>query len=69
MAGGKENTPDQPTGQVKQKEKEAENQLKQRDEYWKNKLNDDLEKERLKVEQLKSGYQRAKEELEAIKLQ
>ncbi|MDH2332533.1 MULTISPECIES: ParB N-terminal domain-containing protein [Paenibacillus] len=54
---------------IRQKEKEAEVQLKQRDEYWKNKLNDDLEKERLKVEQLKSGYQRAKEELEAIKLQ
>ncbi|CCC85734.1 putative plasmid-partitioning protein [Paenibacillus polymyxa M1] len=54
---------------IRQKEKEAEAQLKQRDEYWKNKLNDDLEKERLKVEQLKSGYQRAKEELESIKLQ
>lgn len=54
---------------IRQKEKEAEAQLKQRDEYWKNKLNDDLEKERLKVEQLKSGYQRAKEELETIKLQ
>ncbi|MGF9644077.1 ParB N-terminal domain-containing protein [Paenibacillus sp. MABNS29] len=54
---------------IRQKEKEAEVQLKQRDEYWKNKLNDDLEKERLKVEQLKSGYQRAKEELESIKLQ
>lgn len=54
---------------IKQKEKEAEAQLKQRDEYWKSKLKDDLESERVKVEQLKSGYQRTKEELEALKLQ
>ncbi|GGF86430.1 ParB N-terminal domain-containing protein [Paenibacillus aceti] len=54
---------------IKQKEKEAEAQLKQRDEYWKNKLKEDIESERVKVEQLKSGYQRAKEEIEALKLQ
>lgn len=54
---------------IKQKEKEAEAQLKQRDEYWKGKLKDDLESERVKVEQLKSGYQRAKEELETLRLQ
>lgn len=54
---------------IRQKEKEAEAQLKQRDEYWKNKLSEDLELERLKVEQLKSGYQQKKEELEAMKLQ
>ncbi len=54
---------------VRQKEKEAEAQLKQRDDYWKDKLKDDLESERIKVEQLKLGYQRTKEELEALKLQ
>lgn len=54
---------------IKQKEKEAEAQLKQRDDYWKNKLKEEIESERLKVEQLKSGYQRAKEEIEALKLQ
>ncbi|MBU7320309.1 ParB/RepB/Spo0J family partition protein [Paenibacillus oleatilyticus] len=54
---------------IKQKEKETESRLKQRDEYWKNKLRDDLESERLKAEQLKSGYQRVKEELESLKLQ
>lgn len=54
---------------IKQKEKEAENQLKQRDDYWKNKLKEEIESERLKVEQLKSGYQRAKEEIESLKLQ
>lgn len=53
---------------IRQKEKEAEAQLKQRDEYWKNKNKEDLEAERLKIEQLKAGYQRAKEELEALKL-
>ncbi|TKH35994.1 plasmid-partitioning protein [Paenibacillus polymyxa] len=54
---------------IRQKEKEAEAQLKQRDEYWKGKLKEDLETERLKIEQLRGGYQRAKEELETIKLQ
>ncbi|MDY8095825.1 ParB N-terminal domain-containing protein [Paenibacillus polymyxa] len=54
---------------IRQKEKEAEAQLKQRDEYWKGKLKEDLEAERLKIEQLRGGYQRAKEELETIKLQ
>lgn len=54
---------------IKQKEREAEAQLKQRDDYWKNKLKEEIESERLKVEQLKSGYQRAKEEIEALKLQ
>ncbi|MDR0269594.1 ParB N-terminal domain-containing protein [Paenibacillus sp.] len=54
---------------IKQKEKEAEAQLKQRDDYWKNKLKEEIESERLKVDQLKSGYQRAKEEIEALKLQ
>lgn len=54
---------------IRQKEKEAEVQLKQRDEYWKNKITEDLEKERLKIEQLKLGYQQKKEELEAMKLQ
>ena len=54
---------------IKQKEKEAESQLKQRDEYWKSKLKEEIESERLKVEQLKSGYQRAKDEIDALKLQ
>ncbi|MGG6309844.1 ParB N-terminal domain-containing protein [Paenibacillus macerans] len=54
---------------IKQKEKEAEVQLKQRDEYWKNKLKEEIDSERVKVEQLKSGYQRAKEEIETLKLQ
>jgi ParB family chromosome partitioning protein len=54
---------------MKQKEKEAEAQLKQRDDYWKGKLKEDLETERFKIEQLRDGYQRAKEELEALKLQ
>lgn len=54
---------------IKQKEKEAEDQLKERDEYWKNKLKDEVESERIKVEELKSGYQRVKEEIETLKLQ
>lgn len=54
---------------MRQKEKEAEAQLKQRDDYWKNKLKEDLESERIKIEQLKVGYKSAKEELEALKLQ
>ncbi|MMZ56500.1 Chromosome-partitioning protein Spo0J [compost metagenome] len=54
---------------MKQKEKEAEALLKQRDDYWKGKLKEDLETEHFKIEQLRDGYQRAKEELDAIKLQ
>ncbi|MEC0242020.1 ParB N-terminal domain-containing protein [Paenibacillus dokdonensis] len=54
---------------IRQKEKETEAQLKQRDDYWKGKHKEDLESERLKIDQLKSGYQRAKEEIEALKLQ
>ncbi|MCL6457360.1 MAG: plasmid-partitioning protein, partial [Gorillibacterium sp.] len=37
--------------------------------YWKSKLKEDLEKEIIKAGQLQSGYLRAKEELEALKLQ
>jgi ParB family transcriptional regulator, chromosome partitioning protein len=54
---------------LKQKERETEAQLKQRDDYWKDKMKDEIESERLKIEQLKSGYQRIKEENEALKLQ
>ncbi|MEK3867830.1 ParB N-terminal domain-containing protein [Paenibacillus sp. FSL L8-0494] len=54
---------------LKQKDKETEAQLKQRDDYWKDKMKDEIESERLKIEQLKSGYQRIKEENEALKLQ
>ncbi|OMD87776.1 MULTISPECIES: ParB N-terminal domain-containing protein [Paenibacillus] len=54
---------------LKQKEKETEAQLKQRDDYWKDKMKDAVKSEELKVEQLKAGYQRTKEELEALKLQ
>lgn len=54
---------------LEQKDQEAARQLKERDLYWKAKLQDDVEAERLKVEELKAGYQRAKEELETLKLQ
>jgi ParB family chromosome partitioning protein len=53
---------------LKQKEKEAESLVKQRDDYWKNKLKEDLDTERIKADQLKSGYERVKEELQALKL-
>ncbi|MEK4879434.1 MULTISPECIES: ParB N-terminal domain-containing protein [Paenibacillus] len=53
---------------LKQKEREAEAQLKQRDDYWKTKNKEDLDNERLKIEQLKSGYQRLKDENEALKI-
>nr|WP_154957467.1 ParB N-terminal domain-containing protein [Paenibacillus xylanexedens] len=52
-----------------QKAQEAAKQIKERDQYWKDKLQDDVEAERLKVEELKAGYQRTKEELETMKLQ
>lgn len=51
-----------------QKAQEAAKQIKERDQYWKDKLQDDVEAERLKVEELKAGYQRTKEELETMKL-
>jgi ParB family chromosome partitioning protein len=54
---------------VREKEKEAETKLKQQEKLWKEKLNEALEQERVKVEQLKSGYQRVNEELESLKLQ
>lgn len=61
---------DEETGVLlEQKEQEVTRRIKERDQYWKEKLDDDVEAERLKVEDLKSGYQRAKEELEALKLQ
>jgi ParB family chromosome partitioning protein len=53
---------------LKQKEKETESLVKQRDDYWKNKLKEDLDTERIKADQLKSGYERVKEELQALKL-
>jgi len=53
---------------VRQKEEEAEKRLKQQEKAWKERLNEELEQERVKREQLKSGYQRVKEELEAMKL-
>ncbi|ETT30688.1 putative plasmid-partitioning protein [Paenibacillus sp. FSL R5-192] len=52
-----------------QKAQEAAKKIKERDQYWKDKLQDDVEAERLKVEELKAGYQRTKEELETMKLQ
>ncbi|WP_339307631.1 ParB N-terminal domain-containing protein [Paenibacillus sp. FSL R5-0519] len=54
---------------LEQKAQEAERKIKERDQYWKAKLQDDVEAERLKVEELKVGYQRTKEELETMKLQ
>ncbi|MET3828595.1 ParB family chromosome partitioning protein [Paenibacillus sp. DS2363] len=54
---------------LEQKAQEAERKIKERDQYWKAKLQDDVETERLKVDELKAGYQRAKEELETLKLQ
>ncbi|WP_127549771.1 ParB N-terminal domain-containing protein [Paenibacillus amylolyticus] len=52
-----------------QKAQEAAKQIKERDQYWKEKLQEDVEAERLKVEELKVGYQRTKEELETMQLQ
>ncbi|MDK8188827.1 ParB N-terminal domain-containing protein [Paenibacillus sp. UMB7766-LJ446] len=54
---------------LEQKAQEAAKKIKERDQYWKDKLQDDVEAERLKVEELKAGYQRTKEELETMKLQ
>ncbi|MDF2652125.1 MAG: parB1, partial [Paenibacillus sp.] len=54
---------------VRQKEKESETQLKERDKFWKGKLDEELDNEKQKAEQLRNGYQRVKEELEAVKLQ
>ncbi|WP_339309828.1 ParB N-terminal domain-containing protein [Paenibacillus sp. FSL k6-2145] len=52
-----------------QKAQEAAKKIKERDQYWKDKLEGDVESERLKVDELKPGYQRVSEELETIKLQ
>lgn len=54
---------------LEQKALEAARNVKDRDQYWKDKLQGDVEAERLKVEELKAGYQRVSEELEIIKLQ
>ncbi|WP_342570404.1 ParB N-terminal domain-containing protein [Paenibacillus sp. FSL R5-0749] len=54
---------------LEQKAQEAAKKIKERDQYWKDKLHDDVEAERLKIEELKAGYQRTKEELETMKLQ
>lgn len=54
---------------LEQKAQEAAKKIKERDQYWKDKLQDDVEAERLKVEELKAGYQRTKEDLETMKLQ
>lgn len=54
---------------LEQKSQEAAKKIKERDQYWKDKLEVDVESERLKVEELKAGYQRTKEELETMKLQ
>jgi ParB family chromosome partitioning protein len=54
---------------LQQKAQEAAKKIKELDQYWKDKLQDDVEAERLKVEELKTGYQRTKEELETMKLQ
>ncbi|MGC5773657.1 ParB N-terminal domain-containing protein [Paenibacillus pabuli] len=54
---------------LEQKAQEVAKKIKERDQYWKDKLQDDVEAERLKVEELKAGYQRTKEELETMKLQ
>ncbi|MEK3787598.1 ParB N-terminal domain-containing protein [Paenibacillus sp. FSL K6-1230] len=54
---------------LQKKDQEAAAKIKERDDYWKSKLEQDLESERVKVDELKMGYQRAKEELETIKLQ
>ncbi|WP_339234672.1 ParB N-terminal domain-containing protein [Paenibacillus sp. FSL R5-0517] len=61
---------DEETGVLlEQKDQETARQLKELDQYWKAKLQDDVEMERLKVEELKAGYQRTKEELETMQLQ
>ncbi|PZT51985.1 ParB N-terminal domain-containing protein [Paenibacillus silvae] len=61
---------DEETGVLlEQKEQEAARQLKERDQYWKDKLEVGVEAERLKADELKAGYQRTKEELETLKLQ
>lgn len=52
-----------------QKAQEAAKQIKELDQYWKEKLQEDVEAERLKIEELKAGYQRTKEELETMQLQ
>ncbi|MNC15698.1 hypothetical protein D3C75_635220 [compost metagenome] len=54
---------------LERKAQEAAQKIKERDQYWKDKLQNDLDNERLKVEELKAGYQRVSEELETIKLQ
>lgn len=54
---------------LEQKAQEVAKKIEERDQYWKDKLQDDVEAERLKVEELKAGYQRTKEELETMKLQ
>ncbi|WP_145148553.1 ParB N-terminal domain-containing protein [Paenibacillus xylanexedens] len=54
---------------LEQKAQEVAKKIKERDQYWKDKLQADVESERLKVEELKAGYQRTKEELETMKLQ
>ncbi|WP_274362715.1 ParB N-terminal domain-containing protein [Paenibacillus thermotolerans] len=54
---------------IREKESEAETRLKQQEKLWKAKLDEELQNERLKMEHLRSGYQRAKEELETLKLQ
>ncbi|MCR8633447.1 ParB N-terminal domain-containing protein [Paenibacillus radicis (ex Xue et al. 2023)] len=53
---------------IRKKEKEAEARLKQQEKLFKDNMDEALQQERVKIEQLKSGYQRVNEELEALKL-
>jgi ParB family chromosome partitioning protein len=64
-----ERTQEENAAFVAQKEKEAAAALKQRDEHWKSELKKQTDEERIKAEQLRSGYKQVKEELEALKLQ
>ncbi|MGO4496475.1 ParB N-terminal domain-containing protein [Paenibacillus sp. 2RAB27] len=54
---------------VREKEKEADVRIKQLEKVWKEKLSEALEQERVKIEQLKSGYKSVNEELDALRLQ
>jgi ParB family chromosome partitioning protein len=64
-----ERTQEENAAFVAQKEKEATTVLKQREEHWKAELKKQTDEERIKAEQLRSGYKQVKEELETLKLQ
>jgi ParB family transcriptional regulator, chromosome partitioning protein len=53
---------------LQQKEKEHELILSKRDKEWRQKLEDEKQADKLNMEQLRKGYERVKEDLEALKL-